>query len=141
MEVGYVEKDYNGKQDQNTPEGNAASEAAYVDEVNGVYYIMCQSTGYKLQSNHDLEKTPTPWWYGFVGEHPYDPSYIMWDIGWDEIKFKSKSVLGVMEFDERSKLDDTLDIYRVKKDISLEDLTEKVIDELTIPHRSNRTSK
>ena len=141
MDVGYVEKDYNGKQDQNTPEGNAASEAAYVDEVNGVYYIMCQSTGYKLQSNRDLEKTPTPWWYGFVGEHPYDPSYIMWDIGWDEIKFKSKSVLGVMEFDERSKLDDTLDIYRVKKDINLEDLTEKVIDELTIPHRSNRTSK
>jgi len=46
-----------------------------------------------------------------------------------------------MEFDERSKLDDTLDIYRVKKDIILEDLKEKVIDELTIPHRSNRTSK
>lgn len=136
--VGYVEAAYKGNPDQNTPEGNAASEAAYINEEDGIYYVMCQATGFKLQSNKDLEKTPTPWWYGFRGAHPYDPSYITWDIGWDEIRFQSKSVKGIMVFDERSKLDSSLDNYKVKENIALSDLTAEVIDEFTIPHKSRR---
>ena len=138
MGVGYVEAKYNGNPDQNTPEGNAASEAAYINEAEGIYYVMCQSTGFKLQSNKDLEKTPTPWWYGFRGDHPYNPSYITWDISWNEIRLQSKSVTGIMLFDERSKLDTSLNSYVVKEDVSLNDLNAVVIDEITIPHRSRR---
>lgn len=131
--IGYLEAKLTGVgADQTTPEGNAASASAYLNEKNGVYWIMCQATGFKLQSNKDLEKTPTPWWYGYTGEHPYNPSFLMWDIGYNDIKFKCIGVTGVMVYDEKLKS------YVLNDKISMDQLGQKIYDSGTIKHRSLR---
>ena len=93
---------------------------------------MCQATGFKVQSNKDLEKTPTPWWYGYTGEHPYNPSYIMWDFGYNEINMSCYGVTGIMKYDSKLKS------YVLADDITMDDLGKVTYDALTITHKSLR---
>ena len=90
--------------------GNQGSREAYVNNEKGTVWVMSQASGAKLKSNKDLEKTPTPWYYGWCKydeqtgytnhPHPYDPNYVMWDISWDKITVKSHIVKNIMEFDD-----------------------------------------
>ena len=90
--------------------GNQGSREAYVNEEQGTVWVMAQASGAKLKSNKDMEKTPTPWYYGWCKHsedagysnhpHPYDPNYLMWDISWDKITIKSHIVKNIMEFDD-----------------------------------------
>lgn len=134
--IGYLEESVSAPNpDQTTSAGNADSLSRYVNEREGMYWVMCQATGYKLKSNKDLEKKPTPWWYGWTGEHPYYPSYIMWDISWNEINLKSYGVTGIMEFDH---MKGTKGEYEIRKDIQLDELGKIVLDDFTIRHKSLR---
>ena len=118
---------------QNTIEGNNQSASLYVNEKQGIYWVMCHTTGQKLKSNKVLEMSdPTPWWYGWIGEHPYAPAYIMWDFGWNEIKLRSQAINGVMVYDEKLKN------YVVSDNITLDSMTGVVLDEFTITHKSLR---
>lgn len=90
--------------------GNQGSREAYVNEEKGTTWVMAQSSGAKLKSNKDMEKTPTPWYYGWCKysedtgysnyPHPYDPTYLMWDISWDKISIKTHSVKNITKFDD-----------------------------------------
>lgn len=134
--IGYLEENVSAPNpDQTTSAGNAESLARYVNEREGMHWVMCQATGYKLKSNKDMEKKPTPWWYGWTGEHPYYPSYIMWDISWNEINLKSYGVTGIMEFDH---MKGSKGEYEIRKDIKMKDLGRIVLDDFTIKHKSIR---
>ena len=65
------------------------------DVNNGTYYIMCPSTGYKNTGKETIQN-PFPWWYGFKGNHPNQPSYLMLDIGYDKIELKSYKINGIL---------------------------------------------
>lgn len=121
--------------DQTTQEGangNIASAANYVNNREGTYWIMCQATGFKLKSNKDLEKDPIPWWYGWQGSHPYMPTYMMWDFGYNEIRIVAKGIEGIMKQDAISK-----EMVN-NPDCSMSTMRETIIDELTIKHKSLR---
>ena len=121
--------------DQTTQEGangNIASETNYVNYKNGTYWIMCQATGFKLKSNKDLEKNPIPWWYGWQGAHPYLPTYITWDFGYNEIHIVAKGINGIVQQDQVSK-----DMIN-NPNCSMATMSETIIDEITIKHKSLR---
>ena len=122
--------------------GNVGSRNAYVNQEKGTYWVMCNATGSKLKSNKDLEKDPTPWWYGWAkyneqsglwanNPHPYHPNYIMWDISYDSITLKSYTVHGIMQMD--SVLKDAVVIPPDK--INYAEMSRVLIDEYTIPWR------
>lgn len=121
--------------DQTTQDGvngNVASEQNYVNAKEGVHWIMCQATGFKLKSNKDLEKDPIPWWYGWQGSHPYMPTYLMWDFGYNEIRVVAKGIDGIMKQDPISK-----DMVN-NPNCSMETMREIIVDEVTIKHKSLR---
>ena len=121
--------------------GNEGSRQAYVNPEQGTYWVMCQATGSKLKSNKDMEKSPTPWYYGWCKyseetgysnhPHPYKPSYLMWDIGYDSISVKAYALNGIVEFDEILK--DAVVINPDKMDYSK--VTKEVLDSFEIPYR------
>lgn len=73
----------------------------------GIYYIMCQATGYKLSGKEKAINLPTgqnllksensssvhdngngqPWWYAYTGTLPKQPTYIMVEFGYDSVTF------------------------------------------------------
>lgn len=87
--------------------------------LNGTYYIMCQATGYKLSgkekainlpSGQNLLKTENsssvhdngngqPWWYGFEGVLPKQPTYIMADFGYDSVTFNMYYINNIVTTD------------------------------------------
>lgn len=121
--------------------GNEGSRQAYVNQQKGTYWVMCNATGSKLKSNKDLEKDPTPWWYGWAkydettgwrnNEHPYRPNYIMWDISYNSITLKSYVVEGIMEYDKILK--DA--VVKAPDVINYAEMSKTLIDEFTIPWR------
>lgn len=121
--------------------GNEGSREAYVNPEQGTYWVMCQATGAKLKSNKDMEKTPTPWYYGWCkyseetgysnNPHPYKPMYLMWDIGYDKISVKSYALNGIVEFDEILK--DAVVIQQDKMDYSK--VNKELLDSFEIPYR------
>ena len=127
--------------------GNVGSRQAYVNQEQGTYWVMCNATGSKLKSNKDLEKDPTPWWYGWAkyneqsglwanNPHPYHPNYIMWDISYDSITLKSYTVHGIMKMDDVLK-----DAVVIPPDkINYAEMSRVLIDEYTIPWRDLRVS-
>ena len=125
----------------NVKNGNVGSRKAYVSEQYGTMWCMSQASGAKLKSNKDLEKDPTPWYYGWCREnedgsysnhpHPYAPNYMMWDIGWDSITVKSHVVHGIVDYD-----DYLLDAVMKRPDqVDYSTMTKETIDEFTIPWR------
>ena len=121
--------------------GNEGSRQVYVNQQKGTYWVMCNATGSKLKSNKDLEKDPTPWWYGWAkydettgwrnNPHPYHPNYIMWDISYDSITLKSYVVEGIMEYD--TFLKDA--VVKAPDVINYAEMSKTLIDEFTIPWR------
>lgn len=121
--------------------GNVGSREAYVNEETGVMWVMSQASGAKLKSNKDLEKTPTPWYYGWCDydpvkgysnrPHPYKPNYLMWDISWDSISVKSYVVDGIVDYDNYLKTA----VMKRPDEVVYEDMTREVIDEFVIPWR------
>ena len=80
-----------------------------VNEAEGIYYVLCQATGYKL-SGKDKPKPETPWIPsnedtngGLAPKNPCwtpdQPSYIVWDISYDSIKMKSYMLKGLINKD------------------------------------------
>lgn len=69
--------------------------SADLDEINGVYYVMCQATGIKL-SGREKAINPWPWWYEYQ-TNPTQPSYIMWDISYDKIEMKTYQINGILD--------------------------------------------
>ncbi len=122
----------------NATNGNVGSRATYVNQDEGTHWVMCQASGSKLKSNKDLEKTPTPWYYGWCNyseetgytnnPHPYNPSYIMWEINYNSIKLKTYELKGIVEFDDILK--DTAIIPPHLFDY--DNVTRELIDEYTI---------
>ena len=121
--------------------GNVGSREAYVNEETGVMWVMSQASGAKLKSNKDLEKTPTPWYYGWCDydeskgysnkPHPYKPNYLMWDISWDSISVKSYVVNGIVDYDNYLKTA----VMKRPDEVSYEEMTRETIDSFTIPWR------
>ena len=121
--------------------GNVGSREAYVNEETGVMWVMSQASGAKLKSNKDLEKTPTPWYYGWCDydpvkgysnkPHPYKPNYLMWDISWDSISVKSYVVNGIVDYDNYLKTA----VMKRPDEVVYEDMTRETIDEFVIPWR------
>ena len=121
--------------------GNVGSREAYVNEETGVMWVMSQASGAKLKSNKDLEKTPTPWYYGWCDydpvkgysnkPHPYKPNYLMWDISWDSISIKSYVVNGIVDYDNYLKTA----VMKRPDEVVYEDMTRETIDEFVIPWR------
>lgn len=85
------------------------------DIRDGVVYLMCQATGYKLTgkekpisligteasgTEHDNGKNQ-PWWY-VKGQTPTQPSYIMVDINEERIDIKSYQINNILEKDTNS---------------------------------------
>ncbi len=91
--------------------GNIGSRNTYINHEKGTVWVMAQASGAKLQSNKDMEKFPTPWFYGWVvrddkgnisnNDHPYDPNYLVWDFGWDKINVKSYLVKNIMYYEPK----------------------------------------
>ena len=78
---------------------------------NGTHYIMCQATGYKLSGKEKTIKLPTnlqgtehdngngnPWWYKYQ-INPTQPSYIMIDVGYNDIKLNMYYIQNIIETD------------------------------------------
>ena len=105
-------------------------------------WVMAQASGAKLKSNKDLEKTPTPWYYGWCNytdeggytnnPHPYKPNYLMWDISWDSISVKSYVLNGIVDFDDY--LADA--VMKRPDQIDYRDINKELIDEFTIKWRN-----
>lgn len=68
------------------------------DPNNGTTYLMCQATGYKNKGKETIQN-PTPWWYGWIGSHPSQPSYITLDIAWDKITINTWLINGILSKD------------------------------------------
>jgi hypothetical protein len=121
--------------------GNVGSREAYVSEEVGTMWIMAQASGSKLKSNKDLEKTPTPWYYGWCNytdeggytnnPHPYKPNYLMWDISWDSISVKSYVLNGIVDYDDY--LADA--VMKRPDQVDYSEIEKEIIDEFTIPWR------
>ena len=121
--------------------GNVGSREAYVNEETGCVWIMAQASGAKLKSNKDLEKTPTPWYYGWCNysdemgytnnPHPYKPNYLMWDISWDRISVKSYVLNGIVDYD--TYLADA--VMKRPDQINYADINKEIIDEFTVEWR------
>lgn len=122
--------------------GNTGSRQAYVNEQIGTMWVMAQASGAKLKSNKDLEKTPTPWYYGWCNytdeggytnnPHPYKPNYLMWDISWDRISVKSYVLNGIVDYDDY--LADA--VMKRPDQIDYREINREIIDEFTIPWRN-----
>lgn len=78
------------------------------DLRNGTHYVMCQATGYKLSGKEKAIRIPdnlqaehgtVPWWYKFQIDPP-QPSYIMVDIGYNDIKLNMYYIQNTIEKDE-----------------------------------------
>ena len=121
--------------------GNVGSREAYVSEEVGTMWVMAQASGAKLKSNKDLEKTPTPWYYGWCNDdgngnysnkvHPYKPNYLMWDISWDSISVKSYVLNGIVDYDDY--LADA--VMKRPDQVDYSEIEKEIIDEFTIPWR------
>ena len=72
---------------------------------------MCQATGYKLSGKEKTIKLPTnlqgtehdngngnPWWYKYQ-INPTQPSYIMIDVGYNDIKLNMYYIQNIIETD------------------------------------------
>ena len=122
--------------------GNVGSRQAYVNDEIGTMWVMAQASGAKLKSNKDLEKTPTPWYYGWCNytdeggytnnPHPYKPNYLMWDISWDSISVKSYVLNGIVDYDDY--LADA--VMKRPDQIDYRDINRELIDEFTIKWRN-----
>ena len=122
--------------------GNVGSRQAYVNDEIGTMWVMAQASGAKLKSNKDLEKTPTPWYYGWCNytdeggytnnPHPYKPNYLMWDISWDSISVKSYVLNGIVDYD--TYLADA--VMKRPDQIDYRDINKELIDEFTIKWRN-----
>ena len=133
----------NGQQGKYT-NGNNGSREAYVNNEEGTVWVMAQACGAKLKSNKDLEKTPTPWYYGWCDydpvkgysnkPHPYKPNYLMWDISWDSISVKSYVINGIVDYDEYLK--DA--VTKHPDEIVYANMTKEIIDEFTIPWKNTQ---
>ena len=122
--------------------GNVGSRNAYVNDEIGCVWVMAQAGGAKLKSNKDLEKTPTPWYYGWCDyseqggytnrPHPYKPNYLMWDISWDKISVKSYVLNGIVDYD--TYLADA--VMKRPDQIDYSDVSKEIIDEFEIKWRN-----
>lgn len=122
--------------------GNVGSRQKYVNDSIGCVWVMAQAGGAKLKSNKDMEKTPTPWYYGWCNysdelgytnnPHPYKPNYLMWDISWDKISVKSYVLNGIVDFD--SYLADA--VMKRPDQINYADVNKEMIDEFEIKWRN-----
>lgn len=71
----------------------------YLDYQKGVYYVMCNATGYKLISNKDIAKPD--WYYSqghgfqFTDSKEQWPQYIMWTITPEKIVGKAYKLMNV----------------------------------------------
>jgi hypothetical protein len=95
------------------------------DENNGVTYIMCQATGYKNSGKEGLQN-PIPWWYGYQGSHPAQPSFITLDITPDAITSKAYRIDGILGKD--------LNGITIVKDYGQQEIVE--FDSIVIPYRN-----
>lgn len=144
--VTYDQTTEDGKMENGTvgvvSNGNSGSRQAYVNDEIGTMWVMAQASGAKLKSNKDLEKTPTPWYYGWCDysdeagysnrPHPYKPNYLMWDISWDKISVKSYVLNGIVDYD--SYLADA--VMKRPDQIDYSQITREVIDDFEIKWRN-----
>ena len=88
--------------------------------LEGIYYLMCQATGYKL-SGKEGPQEPPKWWYGHC-ETPGQPTYMMVEFTDEQIDVKSYRVDGIMPLETDNG-----------------PLNKVLFDSVTIPHRSRRS--
>ena len=94
----------------NETEGTAARDIVVNGETkNGVVYVMCQATGFKLQSNKDIPAPNIPWLAKYfpgtitgsnsikVNASQKAPTFIMWDINENQIKMNTYQVINVTD--------------------------------------------
>lgn len=95
------------------------------DYTNGTYYLMNNAAGYKNTGKEGIQQ-PSPWWYGYTGTHPSQPTYITLEISWNTIKAKAYQILKVLGKDENG--------ITIVNDYGVQ--TQYLFDECTINWRS-----
>ena len=90
-------------------DGSAITEVQVGDETKkGVIYVMCQATGFKLQSNKDIPSPNIPWLSKYfpgtisgtkitVDSMQKAPTFIMWDITSNKISMETYQVSGITD--------------------------------------------
>lgn len=117
---------------------NGKAGVPIVNETEGIYYILGQASGFKLEGK-DKPKPNTPWIPanedtngGLEPKNPCwtpdQPSYIVWEIGYDQIKMKSYMLKGLINKDPQFAGTD-------KEYNSIDSVEEFLYDTLTINHR------
>lgn len=95
------------------------------DANNGTIYLMINATSYKNTGKEGIQN-PYPWWYGYQGNHPSQPTYATLEIGWDEIRFNCYQVMNTLSKDKNG---NTIVVPYGSQ-------TKSVFDSCTIPYRA-----
>ena len=66
---------------------------------------MINATSYKNTGKEGIQN-PYPWWYGYQGNHPSQPTYATLEIGWDEIRFNCYQVMNTLSKDKNGNTSD-----------------------------------
>ena len=85
---------------------------------------MINATSFKNTGKEGIQN-PYPWWYGYQGNHPSQPTYATLEIGWDNIKFNCYQIMNTLSKDKNGN-----DIV-----IPYGNQTKALFDSCTIPYR------